>query len=763
MHRARKIGLLSAFIWLMTSAQLNGQDLVINEVMFYNDTAVTDQFGEFHPWVELYNRGDAPISLNDYYLSNQQENPLKWHLPSVILAPDSVVLIFFSALDFTDEQPYHTSFYLAGQSSKILLFSENGALTDQTPEQCVPENYSYCRLPNGFESWEFPSHATPGVTNNTAYALNDVLPQTEIEPSLPSGFYDQHVQLSLSTTEEADIRYTLDSGSEPGLGDLLYSNPVVFSGRKDEPNHFSNIVTTSEESEFEQPEGPVNKAHVIRAAAFWKGCLVSPVYTGNYLVTSDSGDPEYPVDVVFVNAAPENLFDAEKGIYVAGNDENFRQRGDDWERPAHVEFIGIGGDVLLGQDAGIRIHGGGTRAGPQKSLRLYARSDYGESWFAYPFFEDRDLNQYKRLILRMSMGDWSRTLFKDQLCHYLVRDLNVNYQSGKPVVVFLNGEYWGIHGLRERLDTRYLESHFDVDGDNVDMIEYNLSLGGIIVEEGDGDAYNELIQFIESHNIEDPAHYETLSGMMDIPGFIDHHIVQLYFANTDFPDNNNGLWRENEESGTWRWLFYDCDACMVRPQYNHIFENVHESDFFTEKADWSMIIFRALLKNRAFKDAFVGRFRTLLNTTFSAGTVIAAIESFEATYTPLVSEHIERWHYPNNFNEWVSNVQGIRAFAMDRPIVLHNLLDRYFGNPFIVVPNPNDGQFAIQFTGEERVGLVRLFSNSGQEVFSNDYGDAALNTIQINEKIPVGMYLLRVEIAGKHYSQKVVVAEKSGG
>lgn len=745
----------------MAITGLIGQDLVINEVMTHNDTAVVDQFGEYHPWIELYNRGDVEVSLDQYYLSKKQNVHKLWVLPSVILAPDSVVLIFFSGLDLSGQPPFHTSFQVSDQTSEIYLHHQNGELIDQTPDQCVPENYSYCRLPNGFESWEFPSHATPGLSNNTAYALGDVLPQTQIQPSHSSGYYNQSVQLSLSSSEETEIRYTHNSGSEPDWGGMLYHEPVLLRDRQDDPNYYSNIVTTEQESEYEQPEGLVNKANVIRARAYWKGCPVSSVFTGNYLVSAGSDQSSYPVDVVFVNTSPENLFDEENGIYVFGNNENFRQRGDAWERPAHIEFIGPEGAVMLGQDGGIRIHGGGTRAGPQKSLRLYARGDYGESWFNYPFFEDRELQQYKRLILRMSMGDWSRTLFKDHLCHYLVRDLNMTYQSGKAVVVFLNGEYWGVHGLRERLDNDFLESHFDIDGDQIDMIEYNLSMGGVIVEEGDGDAYNELIQFVESHDIADPANYQTLSEMIDLPGFIDQHIAQLYFANTDFPDNNNGLWREKEEGGIWRWLFYDCDACMIRTQYNHVFENVHESDFFSVKADWSMIIFRALLKNRTFKDAFVARFRELLNTTFSAGTVIGAIDKFESIYTPLISEHIERWHYPNDFNEWMTNVRGIRAFAMDRPLFMHNLLDRYFGNPFVVAPNPNNGQFEIQFTSEERVGVIRLISSSGKEIFRNDFGDAVHNIVQVNETLPAGIYLLRVEIAGKHYSQKVVVAQRS--
>ena len=53
-------------------------DLVINELMASNATAVSDQDGEFDDWVEIYNQGTVPIPLNDYYLSDNENNLEKW-------------------------------------------------------------------------------------------------------------------------------------------------------------------------------------------------------------------------------------------------------------------------------------------------------------------------------------------------------------------------------------------------------------------------------------------------------------------------------------------------------------------------------------------------------------------------------------------------------------------------------------------------------------------------------------------------------------
>src|SRR5690606_13543254 len=145
-----------------------------------------------------------------------------------------------------------------------------------------------------------------------------------------------------------------------------------------------------------------------------------------YFVDPD-GPGRYSFPVVSLATDPANFFDHETGIYVSGvhesnnnpgrpwhNDGNFKQRGDAWERPIHVEFFEASGTRMLAQDAGVRIHGGATRNFTQKTLRLYARPEYeqetyGDNWFTYPLFPGNPNRRYKRLLLRNSGNDWPLT------------------------------------------------------------------------------------------------------------------------------------------------------------------------------------------------------------------------------------------------------------------------------------------------------------------------------------------------------------------
>jgi hypothetical protein len=146
-----------------------------------------------------------------------------------------------------------------------------------------------------------------------------------------------------------------------------------------------------------------------------------------------------------------------------------------------------------------------TRHAAQKTLRLYARDSYGLDEFAYTLLPQKEVREYERFLLRTTMGSWrGETILSDILAHELVRSLDVEIMDYQPVVVYLNGEYWGLHTLRDRVDERYIEYSFGIDADSVDMINANIGL----VDAGSNAHYKDLARFIESHDLSMPDHYD---------------------------------------------------------------------------------------------------------------------------------------------------------------------------------------------------------------------------------------------------------------
>ena len=559
------------------------------------------------------------------------------------------------------------------------------------------------------------------------------------EFSRQSGLYENEFYLELTTDHpEAKIYYTLD-GSEPcpgntggsvyqyknqyptlpdsPSGDLLerqyktyaYEGPLFISGGSVGPDSIVGINTTYHKWP-RLPRGEVREGTVVRAVAHKEGFLPSPVATASFYV-GEGLNNHYSLPVVSVVTAEPNLFDYNKGIYVAGryfdqwrqdNPEakvqphsaaNYHQRGREWERTANLEIFDQDGQLLINQLAGLRIHGGVTRIINNKSLRFYARAEHEDDLFNVQLFQTTDTDQFKRFILRNSGNDHGLTRFRDLLLQDLVRDLALDQQASQPAVLYINGVYWGLFNIRDRLDRYYLHYEHGVDPYNLDLLTtgaYHDDQGVLIgfrmtVDEGDDLHYQNMLTLIGESDLADPLVYEQVKQHMDIENFINYTTAQIYFANTDWPHNNMDLWRVRTDrhkpdaphghDGRWRWLLYDLDFGFDFPRERDFFE----FSFIESLAeDRDMFILGDLLDNKSFREQFISRMADHLNSIFQEERVLARIDYFEDKLAPLMQEHIDRWGRPGAIKEWHDHTTVLRNFASKRPQqVRENYLD-YF-------------------------------------------------------------------------------------
>ena len=198
-------------------------------------------------------------------------------------------------------------------------------------------------------------------------------------------------------------------------------------------------------------------------------------------------------------------------------DANYYQRGGQWERPVHVEIFSTSGESLLSQNAGMRIHGASIRHYPQKSLRLYADDWYGDTdRFTTDILsgqasslKNKNTAQYKNLLLRNTGNNRNFPHFRDALMHNLLVDSTVDTAAYRPVNVFINGEYWGIHALREHLNEQYISTHYDLPLEDIAILERNAQL--YFGVEGDQENYLDLLEFIRKNDISQPDIYRAVS------------------------------------------------------------------------------------------------------------------------------------------------------------------------------------------------------------------------------------------------------------
>ncbi len=617
-------------------------------------------------------------------------------------------------------------------------------------------NLKINNLYNDFSfAWRLKSPVRLALFSILIFLSKTAYSQVELTFSRPPGWHTEAFDLEISINfPNADIYYTLN-GELPDTNSTRYDVPL-FIDKKITAPHFAAVPTAPEY--WQPPQGEVFQLTILRVAAFVDGARITPYRTLSFGV-NEAGNGRYSFPVISLVAEARHFFDSTEGIHVPGSiaeqgnlhTGNYYQRGREWERPVHIEYFEADGTLAVAQNIGVRMHGQFSRQLPQKSMRLYARTEYGAKHFNYAFFEQKnDVDQFKRLVLRAANPNNFHVPFKDELCHLLVREMGLDYQAFTPVVAFMNGEYWGIFNLKERHDRYYIQSNYGIDDDEVDMLERS---GDVI--DGEPTAWQEMMDFVRQNDLAINENYTQLQTWLDVDNFMDFVIAEMYLELWDFPENNLKYWRERSPNARWQWLFNDGDAAMHEYWKSKFRELI--TPLTSEYDDLSFVILlRKLLANADFKARLHGRFLYHLNHTLSPNNVLHKIDSLTQIYDSVMPEHIRRWGYPATMNDYHTAVAHIREFAALRPANLVAELEEILGQPFSIFPNPAREEFYIQWddNAPNLAANYVLYNALGQGVAS-DILEGNPAVVRVAD-LKCGVYFLQVFFEGVYYGMRIV-------
>lgn len=613
----------------------------INEAVSRNSGMLADEDGDTPDWIELFNSGEVPVSLAGFGLSDNRDEPFRWVFPDVEIDAGDFLLVFASGKDRAVlDEPLHTSFRLSVGGETLILTSPYGVVVDELVTGALDTNLSIGRQPDGIGSPVLFTKPTPGAANAGDAKLGFARPP---QVSHRSGFYEEPITVSLTLSpwepQGAVIRYTL-TGKEPDLNSPIYTEPFT-----------------------------LDKSTVLRARVFTEGFLPSPTVNATLLVGETT-----QLSVLSILMDPKDLWDYYSGIYVLGPraEENYPYVGANfwrrWEKPMHFQLFEPDGTLGFSFDAGIRIGGQFSRAVPQKIFNIFARNEYGSNVMEYPFFPDKELTTYKAITLRQSGQDWNMSMIRDTMMTSLLSETDLDYQAYRPVVVFLNGAYWGIYNIRERINEHYIAYNHNVDPNKVDLLQANHT-----VRAGSADDYIALRSYIARNDMRNPDHYAYVQTKMDVTNYIDYWIAQIYFGNTD--SVNIRFWREQSDEGKWRWIVYDLDWGFFTWNHNTLVYVTHPDGTGYARGLWTTIIYN-LMQNADFRQEFIERFAYHMNNTFTKDRVLASIELRVSEIESEVPRHLSRWGY--SMNNWISHVNLLRSYAEARTDQVLGYVQRYF-------------------------------------------------------------------------------------
>ncbi len=560
------------------AAQASTPGILITEVMAANTRTALDDQGGYSDWIELHNPTDMPIPLIGYTLTDDPDTPAKWSLPAAALASEAFLLVWASGLDRVAPDGWHASFRLSRAGDYVGLFGPDGQLVDEVTFGAQETDVSLGRLRTVSDQWVAFSFPTPGAANTTRHRLRAPPGAPSVIVTPGSGLFTGPVTVQLYTPVPGSVVYYTLDGSDPTVEGQEYTAPLA-----------------------------VTETTVLRAVALDDGVPVSTVTTATYLVGESAGLP-----VLSLVTAPAHLWDEEMGIHV-----NAERRGRAWERPVTVEWLSPEGEVGFSVSAGLRIHGSSSRVLPKKSFRLYFRGEYGPTELAYPLFGPEPGQTYDRLVLR------SRGGVRDQLVRDLHGAMGQVAARGRWVVLYLNGAYWGLYNLTERIDEAFLAAHFDASAWRVHPPSEELTRQN---------AYRWLLlqEWLASADLRDAAQYERAAQRLDIENFTTYIILNIWARNTDWPQNNFTMARPREGSDTrWRFFVWDADATFASTE--NAFERVVTGGSPPGR------ILASLLQNDQYRTYFAAQAERYLAGVLATVSVRERLDALAAELRPAIA------------------------------------------------------------------------------------------------------------------------------
>ncbi|GAB5407743.1 MAG: hypothetical protein BalsKO_01080 [Balneolaceae bacterium] len=563
----------------------------------------------------------------------------------------------------------HTNFKLSSEGETLWLTNPDSITIDSISYPNLFIDESYGRSFPDDSSYSIFTTPTP-LEANTTEGYSERSPEPKL--SLEGGIYPSEFELELLNPELGNITYFTWDGSEPTQNTLQFGLE-------------SRTIANSFTLKFRTIES---------------GKLPSKVVTHTYIV---GGSHELPI--ISVSTDPINLWSDESGIYVegtngiSGNCTGARNWNQDWEIPVNIELFETDGSLGFNSAAGAKIFGGCSRSQDQKSLSFFFRSEYGNPELDYKLFEEKEIDKFQGFVLRNSGNDFNDTQFRDGLMKTLAEGTEIDYQAFRPVVVYLNGEYWGIQNIREKVNEHFLESNSNVESEDVD-------LAGPFIDEyifGTEGAFRELYDIINAANMGVSDQYVAIENLVDIDNYIDYMAAQIYYANTDWPGNNIKYWRDGKNNGKWRWIMYDTDF-----GFNHFNGGNHDSSLGSWENHntlrfallsnrnnwptypWSTLIFRKFVQNEEFTDKFANRMSDLMNTSFNSQHINAVIDSLSQIIESEIPAHKERWG--GSVEQWQGRINILRNFADNRSEKMEGFVMNEFGlsNPSNITVNVSD-------------------------------------------------------------------------
>lgn len=592
---------------------VNTKDLIINEAMNSNYAHLPQNGGNYYDWIELYNNGKDSIKLNDYCLTTNVNTICMYKLPEAELKPGEFYIVMASGDTKLSSTYQHANFKLSDNES--IYITKGKKIIDSMYMANVPTGYSMGRG-NDYGVYYF-STPTPNSKNGNGSEAVSYMPYASVK----SGTYNDKESLSVELSGSDKIYYTLD-GSRPTTSSSVYSSPLT-----------------------------IKKTTVLRIMSKEDDKLASDSEMYSYIMNENH---KIPVMSLAINGGDLRNVNTHTSLNSTVIE------------PCVVELIEDGKDGFK-VNGGLKLFGGSTRSYRKKSYEIKFKKRYGDSHLNYKVFDNRDSAIYESLVLRTGSQDEfqysKRNLIRDIVATSLMDQYTkVDVQAYKPVALYINGEYWGLYFLREKVDENFIANHYNVktSEEDTDIIRIDGE-----VKSGSNSKYNSMMNFINNNSLSNSDNYNKIKEQIDIENLCDFWVAEIWANNYDIV-NTRFFSNPNIDNGKWKFIYYDMDSGFYNYKANQYGFNYYTRTQGIGYGNFSTALLRNLMKSGEFKQTFLERLSYNLKNTWST-------ENFNKKTDEIINEiseeeierNLKRWN-TNTLSNWRKNVDEMKSFASKR-------------------------------------------------------------------------------------------------
>lgn len=699
------VTIVSALIISLLSLSVNAQ-VVINEFSASN----YDQFyGGGVDWLELKNTGGAAVNLSGYHLSDKESNPTKWAFPAgVTINPgQNLVVLLHSELDDDLNGNLCTNFRITQtENNEWVVFADPGGviIDSKLIDQPTQMNHSWGRSSDGAADWKVFTTPTPGAANvGASYEGYAPKPTLDVDPGIYGGPFNVNIS---STDVNAIIRFTTN-GNFPNAGSNLYGAAI-------------NVAANT----------------VLKAIAF-------------------STDPEILPSFIETNTYLIGVSHTIPIVCVSGDQIDDLLNGNGWLRPLTTfEYFTAAGVQIDEVEGDSNEHGNDSNAYAQRGFDFIVRDQLGyNDEIEAQIFRIKDRDKYQRVIMKAAANDnytfENGAHIRDAYVHTLsqVGDLRMDERSYEPCILYVNGQYWGVYDIREKVDDLdFTDHYYDQPRHYVDFIK---TWGGTWEEYGSINDWNSLRDYILANDMTDQANYDYVTNLFNTGSLIDYFILNGYVVCMDWLNWNTAWWRGRHPDGDkkkWRYALWDMDATFGHyvnytgvPNTGPTADPCDPESLGNPGGQGHVPILNKLFDNEDFTADYLNRYADLSNTVFSCEFMNHHLDSLIGLIEPEMQGQVDRWG--GTYAGWQGAVQTLRDFidARCNDVVIAGMEDCYdveaititiiidgYGEVLLntITLDPSDSPFTgsyfanipIQLTGID--GLEGFFVN--WEVTSGD-------------------------------------------